>query len=677
MKCLLPASCLILLAVDSLLWGFENKRETAGYITTPYPVLLLSANDGEMRFQHTATGLQQSPVEDSITVIRLGPDHPPIAKTVTGTVPVTICGSPRVTISADGCYGFVSSHDWRPAFVANAKPAEAIDDSHKNVLTVIDLAADDLKVVDQLVLPGAPWMVALHPDGRQVVVSVGAGFHVYAVESDHLVLKGTAEAPAVVQSFDVSPRGDRILAVTMTSADDMTDLQLHLFSLQGNTITHLQRVEAAPSIGPIKRLFSPRFSPDSSRAIVLNDNGEGGKGTLDDVLIVDLGGDKAAVTERVLQVADGLEDVAFHPSGRFAVVCCLENGLDFTTVSHLAVIDVLSRPARLISHTPIEVIPEGIGFTKDGSQLFVGATAAQHIAVFDVEGMSLRRNPLVLRTGHGPAALAVGVQVSFFDSQGVSIAYTDAGHGEPIVMIHGGFNSLDGWLSNPFYTELINAGYRVIVPDCRGHGRSGKPHDVTSYGPEMADDIVRLLDHLEIQQAHVIGYSMGGDIAHKLRERHPNRLITCIVGGAGRNPTDGWAAVDFEFLSLAESLERGDGALDYLRLPLTLGEPAMSQRDAEGANVWFMKGNDALAMGAMIRGYAQLGVSTESLEKNTVPTLLIAGELDPEKLDSDKLKDVMANLEYMVIPQANHFTAFQCSEFSQRILDFLDRHRGK
>jgi hypothetical protein len=177
----------------------------------------------------------------------------------------------------------------------------------------------------------------------------------------------------------------------MNSVGGITDLQLHLFKLKGNAITHLQRVEAAEGLGPLEQLFSPRISPDGKKAIVLHDLGEGGKGTLDDVLIVDLDRDVAAVTERIPQVADGLESLAFHPSGRFAVVCCLEGGLDATTVSHLAVIDLTSHPARLLSYTPIELIPEGIEFTADGSRLFVGSTAAQHLAVFDVEGSTLKR----------------------------------------------------------------------------------------------------------------------------------------------------------------------------------------------------------------------------------------------------------------------------------------------
>jgi len=56
----------------------------------------------------------------------------------------------------------------------------------------------------------------------------------------------------------------------------------------------------------------------------------------------------------------------------------------------------------------VEAVPEGIEFTPDGSQLFVQLTSAHHIAVFDVDGFALKRSPFVIRTGHGPASMALG-----------------------------------------------------------------------------------------------------------------------------------------------------------------------------------------------------------------------------------------------------------------------------
>lgn len=408
MRCIYTLALSIVAVFGTTVWGADTDRDVAAYITTAHPVTILCANDGEMRVTFTGSGVRHQPVKDSITVVYLGPDHPPVSKTVVGSVPVTIYGSPRVAMTADGRYGFVTNHGSRLPEVPESPPVQLPSEQLVNVLTAIDLTTDDLKVIGQVKFPTEPWMAAMHPDGAQVIVAAGTGFRIFAVENSRLVPRGEATAPSTVCSFDVSPRGDLIVAVTCDSPMEGSNPQLHLFDVKGNTITHRQRIEAVEGVGAtMDRLFSPRISPDGKTALVAQDRGEGGKGSLDDVLLVDLDRDVAAVTGRIAQVGDGLESITFHPSGRFAVVACLEAGLDLTQVSHLAVIDLTTHPARLLSHTPVELIPEGMEFTADGSQLFVGITAAHHIAVFDVVGFTLRRSPFVLRTGHGPSALAV------------------------------------------------------------------------------------------------------------------------------------------------------------------------------------------------------------------------------------------------------------------------------
>ena len=377
-------------------------------LTTAERLTLLSANDGEVRFVHTASGTEQRCVDDSITVMHLGPDHPPVIKTVAGTVPVTIHGSPHLAISRDGRYGFIVNHNWRgtPIVEGDQHPIPA---KHLvNVLSVIDMESDDLRVIDQAPLPGNAWMVDLHPDGEKVIVSVGGGFHTYALQANKLALVAAAKTPSTVFSFDVSPRGDRIIAVTVNSEQGISDSEIHLFAINGDRITHLQRIESEEGTGPIEQGFSPRISPDGRMAIVLHDFGDGGTGSLDDVLIVDLSLPRPRVTQRLPQLADGLESLAFHPSGQFVVISCLTKGPDVVTTSHLATIDLTERPVRLLNYMPVDPVPEGIEFTPDGSQLFVQTTLANHIVVYDVDGMILRRSPFVLCTGHAPSALGIG-----------------------------------------------------------------------------------------------------------------------------------------------------------------------------------------------------------------------------------------------------------------------------
>src|SRR5918998_677025 len=90
--------------------------------------------------------------------------------------------------------------------------------------------------------------------------------------------------------------------------------------------------------------------------------------------------------------------------------------------------------------------------------------------------------------------------------------------------------------------QALAARYRVIAMDARGHGRSGKPDDPARYGPEMGLDVVRLLDHLGIRRAHLVGYSMGAHIVAQLLVTHPERFLTATLGGAsGRR---NWSAED-------------------------------------------------------------------------------------------------------------------------------------
>ena len=97
----------------------------------------------------------------------------------------------------------------------------------------------------------------------------------------------------------------------------------------------------------------------------------------------------------------------------------------------------------------------------------------------------------------------------FFDSNGVQIHYVDQGEGEPVVLIHAMLETLEAWTDSPVESGLLDAGYRVLAFDVRPHGQSGKPHDPTKYGIEVVRDVVRLLDHLALDRAHVVGYSMG------------------------------------------------------------------------------------------------------------------------------------------------------------------------
>jgi pimeloyl-ACP methyl ester carboxylesterase len=122
-----------------------------------------------------------------------------------------------------------------------------------------------------------------------------------------------------------------------------------------------------------------------------------------------------------------------------------------------------------------------------------------------------------------------------FDSNGVKIRYVTEGDGEPVVLIHGWMADSSMWGRDSSGNTKLDTthakGFKFIALDCRGHGKSDKPHDVAMYGPEMAADVVRLLDHLKIEKAHLIGYSSGAHIAGMVAATHPERVLSVVYGG--------------------------------------------------------------------------------------------------------------------------------------------------
>jgi pimeloyl-ACP methyl ester carboxylesterase len=113
----------------------------------------------------------------------------------------------------------------------------------------------------------------------------------------------------------------------------------------------------------------------------------------------------------------------------------------------------------------------------------------------------------------------------FFNSNGARIRYVDQGTGEPVVLVHGYTSVIErAWIETGVFPNLAKD-YRVIALDLRGHGKSDKPHDPKAYA-ELGQDVVRLLDHLNIARAHIVGYSLGGVITAKLLTTNPDRFIT-------------------------------------------------------------------------------------------------------------------------------------------------------
>ncbi len=362
------------------------------YITSTEPLRIVSANDGQALF--TAwNGKRQFP--DSLTVIDISPNKPPSTRTVAGVAPNNFAGAPHLAVVSNGRYAFIPNHP----FGNRDKKSNS-----QSQITVVDLEAKNLSPTHTIKLPNHAWQAMAHPDDKRVIAITDHQFHVLLMDAGQpKIISESKPFDLFFTSFAISPDEKSIIATAAHRLDYSTPVELHLFELSGNSISHVSQIGIAPDLGEIDQPFAPRFSPDGKRALVLNGLGIAAKPPLDAVLSIDMTKTIPMVTDLIPNVAQGLESLAFHPSGKFAVVTCI----DGPYVGHLAVIDLASASMQVLYYLPIEAVTQGIEFSPDGSKLFVQSTQANHINVYTIDGYQLTKHPYVLRTGEGPGSMGL------------------------------------------------------------------------------------------------------------------------------------------------------------------------------------------------------------------------------------------------------------------------------
>jgi pimeloyl-ACP methyl ester carboxylesterase len=267
-----------------------------------------------------------------------------------------------------------------------------------------------------------------------------------------------------------------------------------------------------------------------------------------------------------------------------------------------------------------------------------------------------------------------------FDSHGVRIAYLDEGQGEALVLLHGfSLSAREMWSQPPWATEPIvpelAKHYRVIAPDLRGHGASDKPHDAAQYGGDMAEDVVRLLDHLGVDKAHVVGYSMGATIAGKLLADHPDRLLSATFGGGGPlvRPS---AACREVFDATAEALERGEGFAPLLVALTPAGQPRPSAFQASLTSRVMLGGKDQAALAAVMRSQPRLEVAEQDLAQRSVPALFVYGSREaPWKVELiATAAAALPHAEIVVLDGRDHMSTVASRDFWVAVEDFVAAH---
>jgi len=120
-------------------------------------------------------------------------------------------------------------------------------------------------------------------------------------------------------------------------------------------------------------------------------------------------------------------------------------------------------------------------------------------------------------------------------ADGVRINYRVAGEGPAIVLLHGFSMSSGMWWENNVVPALEGR-YRLIAPDIRGHGDSGRPHDPASYGKSLVSDVASLIAAETLIRAHVVGFSMGAELSLPLAVHHPSIVRSIFLIGSGWSP---------------------------------------------------------------------------------------------------------------------------------------------
>ncbi|WP_336294668.1 alpha/beta fold hydrolase [Bartonella sp. CB169] len=253
----------------------------------------------------------------------------------------------------------------------------------------------------------------------------------------------------------------------------------------------------------------------------------------------------------------------------------------------------------------------------------------------------------------------IAEDIRFFEYNGLRFAYREEGQGVPILLIHGFASSARvNWYATSWFRTLTEAGYRVIAIDNRGHGDSVKSYDTSFYTPQaMAYDAVRLLQHLGLSKAHVMGYSMGARISAFMALLHPTYVHSVIFGGLGIGMVTG--AGNWE--PIAEALLADD--ISTITNPRGL----MFRQFADRTK------SDRRALAACIIT-SKKDLTASEIYKIKQPALVAVGSLDEIGGEAEPLAALLPCGEALSIPGRDHMLAVGDRLYKKGVINFLSRY---
>jgi 3-oxoadipate enol-lactonase len=250
------------------------------------------------------------------------------------------------------------------------------------------------------------------------------------------------------------------------------------------------------------------------------------------------------------------------------------------------------------------------------------------------------------------------------------MAYTDAGAGDPVVLIHGYPFNRSLWNEQ---VDALSSNHRVIAPDLRGFGETDSSHEPATMN-RMAQDVAQLLDHLEIQQAVIGGLSMGGYVALAFYKQFPSRVRALILADT-RAQADTEEAKQTRAQQAEKALSEGMAGIADAMLPKLLTPETVSKRPEIVKRIRdMMLKVKPEGAAAALHGMAQRDDQTQLLSQISSPALILVGADDvlTPVADSEKMNQEIKGSRLVVLENAGHVSNLErTEEFNEALLEFL------
>jgi len=240
-------------------------------------------------------------------------------------------------------------------------------------------------------------------------------------------------------------------------------------------------------------------------------------------------------------------------------------------------------------------------------------------------------------------------------SDGVELAYHELGQGRAVVLLHGLFSDANmNWIKFGHAARIARAGFRVIMPDLRAHGLSGKPHG-EQYYPKgiLARDLRELIANLALTDFDLGGFSLGSrttveGVGEGLSPRK------AILGGAGLEGLRNWK-------------RRKDFFIEAIA-----GFDTVARGDPHWLSIQFMKSQnvDRVAAAQLLESFEDAFMNW--LQAFTMPTLVVCGDEDDDNGSAEELANVLPNAIFREVP-GTHMSSVTKPEFGEAIAEFLSR----